>query len=723
MNYPDRRYDGRNKSRGPVYRNQREFNNNTGRGRNYYSNDKPRNRGYPPRNAANGYVNSYNDNSNANKQANSAPNPTTDMKMFMSKLSHSNGKIVTMTHMYGYISAVHGELLFFPYDQYNGNINKVQVGDKVSFDIKYESDRPYGISNCRIAYNIQLLPKMMEQNGDRTDELANVNDSSDYETIINEKPLDGSIIATSEKLTDQATDLENSAFAIKYIDNNGQENTIPLELNTETRQSLRIGDKVQFDIATDKKNGQKHPINLLICNANNLSSNESNNKGVILTYGERSGLIDSICCDSLVHFPIKEIINPDMQLSVLNQVEFTMMTDPNTNKSNAMEVRILPHNTFEYADIDTIIHDGLIEKSCLSALTFRNGKDTDVGLLSYYDKQGIIQILRYFPKDIYLSKSVPEFGDKVRFNILTTKKLKKIFATNIVVSSTESKKTLRGFVATLKDNYGFLEDYNHCREIYFHYSSVKTPLQYLNIGTEVEFSLEVRNDKVCAENVIQLPTGTLVKEVISPEVLNGTVERALLVPEKQGIVFEGIIKLGDQSEKSVDSGQTTTNNYSFLSSSMITSKVVLQDNEKVKFQLATNPQTGKVRAVNVEPVRQVMVGRIESMKGDYGFIEYHEGEFKNFFFHMNDVSRADATFKVGDTVQFVIQQQRNGKTHAIQIRTISSKGEYKGNTFSGSLISNERNNVSIIRQPKGPDGTRGFQYKRLSSNTSAQEST
>ncbi|EDV29652.1 uncharacterized protein TRIADDRAFT_52268 [Trichoplax adhaerens] len=660
MNYPDRRYDGRNKSRGPVYRNQREFNNNTGRGRNYYSNDKPRNRGYPPRNAANGYVNSYNDNSNANKQANSAPNPTTDMKMFMSKLSHSNGKIVTMTHMYGYISAVHGELLFFPYDQYNGNINKVQVGDKVSFDIKYESDRPYGISNCRIAYNIQLLPKMMEQNGDRTDELANVNDSSDYETIINEKPLDGSIIATSEKLTDQATDLENSAFAIKYIDNNGQENTITLELNTETRQSLRIGDKVQFDIATDKKNGQKHPINLLICNANNLSSNESNNK--------------------------------DMQLSVLNQVEFTMMTDPNTNKSNAMEVRILPHNTFEYADIDTIIHDGLIEKSCLSALTFRNGKDTDVGLLSYYDKQGIIQILRYFPKDIYLSKSVPEFGDK-------------------------------GFVATLKDNYGFLEDYNHCREIYFHYSSVKTPLQYLNIGTEVEFSLEVRNDKVCAENVIQLPTGTLAKEVISPEVLNGTVERALLVPEKQGIVFEGIIKLGDQSEKSVDSGQTTTNNYSFLSSSMITSKVVLQDNEKVKFQLATNPQTGKVRAVNVEPVRQVMVGRIESMKGDYGFIEYHEGEFKNFFFHMNDVSRADATFKVGDTVQFVIQQQRNGKTHAIQIRTISSKGEYKGNTFSGSLISNERNNVSIIRQPKGPDGTRGFQYKRLSSNTSAQEST
>ena len=44
-------------------------------------------------------------------------------------------------------------------------------------------------------------------------------------------------------------------------------------------------------------------------------------------------------------------------------------------------------------------------------------------------------------------------------------------------------------------------------------SSVKTPLQYLRVGSEVEFSLEVRNDKVCAENVMLLPPGTLIKEV------------------------------------------------------------------------------------------------------------------------------------------------------------------------------------------------------------------
>lgn len=44
-------------------------------------------------------------------------------------------------------------------------------------------------------------------------------------------------------------------------------------------------------------------------------------------------------------------------------------------------------------------------------------KDADFGLISYHDDQGIVQILQYFPKDISFSKSIPEFGSKVKIVI------------------------------------------------------------------------------------------------------------------------------------------------------------------------------------------------------------------------------------------------------------------------------------------------------------------
>lgn len=68
---------------------------------------------------------------------------------------------------------------------------------------------------------------------------------------------------------------------------------------------------------------------------------------------------------------------------------------------------------------------------------------------------------------------------QVTFNICQVKRNKELVAVDISLSSpnektqNESKKsngsTIQGFIAALKDGFGFIETVNHEREIFFHF--------------------------------------------------------------------------------------------------------------------------------------------------------------------------------------------------------------------------------------------------------------
>lgn len=62
-----------------------------------------------------------------------------------------------------------------------------------------------------------------------------------------------------------------------------------------------------------------------------------------------------------------------------------------------------------------------------------------------------------------------------------------------------NSKRLSGYVASLKDNFGFFETVNHNKEMFFHYSEFSGAVDCLELGDVAEYSLS-KGKKVSAES-------------------------------------------------------------------------------------------------------------------------------------------------------------------------------------------------------------------------------
>merc|ERR1711936_1115884 len=87
----------------------------------------------------------------------------------------------------------------------------------------------------------------------------------------------------------------------------------------------------------------------------------------------------------------------------------------------------------------------------------------------------------------------------------------------------------KGYVAALKDGFGFIETLMHDKEIFFHFSNVEGKAEKLEVGQEVEYSIYSREKggKVSAEGVKPLSKGAIPKAPCKEDVLNGKVMRPL----------------------------------------------------------------------------------------------------------------------------------------------------------------------------------------------------
>lgn len=102
---------------------------------------------------------------------------------------------------------------------------------------------------------------------------------------------------------------------------------------------------------------------------------------------------------------------------------------------------------------------------------------------------------------------------------------------------------------------------------------------------------------------------------------------------------------------------------------------------------------------------------VDAIKGQFGFLSYEVEEGKKLFFHMSEV-KDKASLCVGDHVEFVlVTNKRNGRSSACNVVKVSD-----GQTRPERLISRLRTislddsgpKLTVIRQPKGPDGSEGF---------------
>lgn len=154
--------------------------------------------------------------------------------------------------------------------------------------------------------------------------------------------------------------------------------------------------------------------------------------------------------------------------------------------------------------------------------------------------------------------------------------------------------------------------------------------------------------------------------------------------------------------------------YPYGITSLTDKRDFLQRGDAVKFQIAAHRRTGLLRAVNIAAIRKFTRARVDSVKGQFGFINYEAEEGKKLFFHMTEVHDG-IEVQTGDEVEFVVvQNQRNGKYSACSLRKITDRQRPERLLSRMKSIKEDMTGprVVAVRQPKGPDGTNGFKEPR-----------
>merc|ERR1712036_136634 len=96
-------------------------------------------------------------------------------------------------------------------------------------------------------------------------------------------------------------------------------------------------------------------------------------------------------------------------------------------------------------------------------------------------------------------------------------------------SNVSEDEVQQGYIAALKDGFGFIETISHDKEIFFHFSNVESKPERLEVGLEVEYTVFNRDKggKVSAENVKLLRKGTIAPITGKDEIFHGKVVRPL----------------------------------------------------------------------------------------------------------------------------------------------------------------------------------------------------
>ncbi|XP_061912961.1 cold shock domain-containing protein E1-like isoform X4 [Entelurus aequoreus] len=338
--------------------------------------------------------------------------------------------------------------------------------------------------------------------------------------------------------------------------------------------------------------------------------------------------------------------------------------------------------------------------------------EAEDGVIAYEDC-GVKLTVPYHVKDLE-GAYLPQAGDKVEFSINEVKRSGQQSAVSIRVMNrnTSNAKRLQGFIATLKDNFGFIETADHDQEIFFHYSEMSGDLDSLELGDTVEYTLSKgKGNKVSAERVDKVAAVNGIGEDVGTTVMTGKVIRPIRSVDPSQTEYQGLIEVTEEGD---GKGQT----YPFGIMGMANKAYCLQKGEPVKFQVCTISQTGQKMACNVVPQRCALV---ECVKDQFGFITYEVGESKKLFFHVKEVQDG-LELQTGDEVEFsVVFNQRTGKCSACNVRRVS-EGPKPVVTPRPDRLVNRLKSITlddasaprlvIVRQPRGPDNSKGFNVER-----------
>ncbi|XP_033902362.3 cold shock domain-containing protein E1 isoform X7 [Acipenser ruthenus] len=582
--------------------------------------------------------------------------------------------------------------IFFHYSEFKGDLETLQAGDDVEFTIKERNGK-------EVATEVRLLPQgtvifedisIEHFEGTVTKVIPKVPNKNQND------PLPGRIAA-------------RISFTEKEL--------FFGDKDTKSKVTLLEGDHVQFNISTDRRDKLERATNIEILPDTFQFTKETREMGVIAAMRDGFGFIKCVDRDARMFFHFSEILE-ESQLHISDEVEFTVVPDMlSAQRNHAVRIKKLPKGTVSFHTQSEQCFLGVVEKEATGASSKATSpakgkeKDAEEGVIAYEDC-GVKLTIPYHTKDLEGSAN-PQVGDKVEFTISEVKRTGQQSAVSIkILNRSVNSKRLLGYIATLKDNFGFIETANHDQEIFFHYSELCGDLDDLELGDSVEYTLSKgKGNKVSAEKVTKVTAVNGAGDDVSVTVCLGKVVRPLRSVDPTQTEYQGVIE-------AIEEGDMKGQSFSFGIVGMAHKADCLQKAETVKFQLCMVSQTGQKMACNIVPLRRAPV---ECVKDQFGFISYEVGDGKKLFFHVKEVQDG-VELQAGDEVEFsVVLNQRTGKCSACNVRRVS-EGPKPVSTPRPDRLVNRLKSITlddssaprlvILRQPRGPDNSKGFSVER-----------
>uniref|UniRef100_A0A8B9REK9 Cold shock domain-containing protein E1 n=1 Tax=Astyanax mexicanus TaxID=7994 RepID=A0A8B9REK9_ASTMX len=571
--------------------------------------------------------------------------------------------------------------IFFHYSEFKGDLEALQAGDDVEFTIKDRNGK-------EVATDVRLLPQ----------------GTVIFEDISIEQ-FEGTVTKVIPKVpTKNQNDPLPGRICARI--NFTEKELLFGEKDTKSKVTLLEGDHVQFNISTDRRDKLERATNIDILPDTFHFTKEAREMGVIAAMRDGFGFIKCVDRDARMFFHFSEVLE-ESPLHISDEVEFTVVPDMlSAQRNHAVRIKKLPKGTVSFHTQSEQRFYGVVEKEAMCASNSKanvspsKGKEKDIeeGVIAYEDC-GVKLTVPYHLKDLD-GCVFPQLGEKVLF----------FFFFSTALEFSESFKTLNYLYLLFVYFLFFVDIYNWIIfECVFLCSEMCGNVDNLELGDAVEYTqAKGKGNKISAEKVTKIPP---VGEDISTNVLMGKVIRPLRSVDPSQTEYQGLIEVTEEGEHK---GQT----YPFGIVGMGNKGDCLQKGELVKFQLCTVPQTGQRMACNVVPQRLALV---ECVKDQFGFITYEVGESKKLFFHMKEVQDG-LELQAGDEVEFsVILNQRTGKCSACNVRRVSECPKPVATPRPDRLVNRLKSitlddasapRLVIIRQPRGPDNSKGFNVER-----------
>ncbi|XP_013412003.1 cold shock domain-containing protein E1-like [Lingula anatina] len=595
------------------------------------------------------------------------------------------GVVCSMKDSFGFIERADVvREIFFHYSEYQNDINELILGDDVDFSVQIRNGKEVAVDIRHLAEGTVIFEDVSLETtkGKIQKTLKNSHNRRQSD------PLAGRIVYQAK----------TGSVEIPYGDK-----------DQKGDYTLQCGDLVEFNIATDRRDKLQRGTNIRLLEETFKVNAEKREYGVVVTLKEGYGFIKCADRDARMFFHFSERLDPDSEINLQDETEFTVIQDPSSpSRHIAIRIKQLPKGTISFESVSKDKYIGVVEKEPATHKSPSKNKEANdlFGLISY-EHNGTKQTISYLLKSITDMRNIPKYGDKVEFHISEVKRNSSRTAVNIRVLSRNSTPRQQGFIATLKDNFGFIENAEHDREIFFHYSAVEGDPCDLDLGDEVEFVITKKSTKVSAENIRKLPKGTVAVVANQPGMKRGKIIRPMRIVNPDQDEYCGIVQVGTDDDPSAEK-------YPYGITSLADKRDFLQKGDIVKFQICTVKGTNKKMATNVAAERKYIRAHVDSVKGQYGFLTYEAEESKKLFFHMTEVHDG-VELQPGDEVEFVVvQNQRNGKYSACSLRKIcETRRPERLLSRLKSVSEDSGQRVTVVRQPKGPDGTKGFKQQRV----------